>query len=69
MADPTLALDLLMARDPDEAASLASRLEEINQERRTIEAELTEQAEELVERTYDGGRCIIVGGRGVAWRA
>lgn len=64
MADPTLALDLLMARDPDEAASLASRLEEINQERRTIEAELTEQAEELVERTYDGGRCIIVGGEG-----
>ena len=31
MADPTWRLDLLMARDPDEAASLASRLEEIDQ--------------------------------------
>lgn len=64
MADPTLALELLMARDADEAARLASRLEEINQERRSIEAELTEKAEALVEGTYDGGRAIVVGGEG-----
>ena len=64
MADPSLALDLLMARDADEAAALASELERINQERRAIEAELTEQAEDLVSRTYDGGRVIVVGGEG-----
>ena len=62
MADPTLALDLLLARDANEAARLAASLEQINQERRAIEAELTEQAEALVQRTYDGGRAIVVGG-------
>lgn len=64
MADPTLALDLLLARDAVEAGRLASALEEINQQRRAIEAELTGQAEELAERTYDGGRAIVVGGEG-----
>lgn len=64
MADPTLALDLLLARDADGAARLAVSLERINQERRAIEAELTEQAEALVQRTYDGGRAIVVGGEG-----
>lgn len=64
MADPTLALDLLLARDADEAARLAASLEQINQERRAIEGDLTEQAEALVDRTYDGGRVIVVGGEG-----
>ena len=64
MADPALALDVLMASDAVEAGRLAARLEEINQERRSIEASLTEEAEELVERTYDGGRVIVVGGEG-----
>lgn len=64
MADPTLALDLLLARDAVEAGRLAAALEEINQQRRSIEAELTGRAEELAERTYDGGRAIVVGGEG-----
>lgn len=64
MADPALALGLLMARDANEAARLASSLEQINQERRAIEAELTAQAEAIVEKTYDGGRAIVVGGEG-----
>lgn len=64
MADPTLALDLLLARDAVDAGRLAAALEEINQQRRAIEAELTCQAEEFAERTYDGGRAIVVGGEG-----
>lgn len=64
MADPALALDLLLARDAVEAGRLAAALEDINQERRAIEAELTCQAEELAEKTYDGGRAIVVGGEG-----
>ena len=64
MADPTLALDLLLARDAVEAGRLAAALEEINQQRRAIEVELTGQAEELAERSYDGGRAIVVGGEG-----
>lgn len=38
MADPKLALDLLLARDPIEASALAAELEEINRQRREIEA-------------------------------
>ena len=64
MADPKLALDLLLERDPIEAGRLASRLESINQERRSIEGKLTEEAQALVEKTYDGGRVIVVGGEG-----
>lgn len=64
MADPTLALDLLLARDPIEAGRLAAHLEEINQERRSIEAELADEAFERVEETYTGGRVIVVGGEG-----
>lgn len=43
MADPKLALDLLLARDPIEASALAAELEEINRQRREIEAELTRE--------------------------
>ena len=64
MADPALALDLLLERDPIEAGRLAAKLEDINQERRSIEAELTEAAIAEVERTYNGERVIVVGGEG-----
>ena len=64
MADPTLALDLLLQTDPVEAGRVAAELERINQERRDIEGALAEEAMELVERTYDGSRVIVVGGEG-----
>lgn len=64
MADPTLALNLLLERDPVEAGRLAAELEAINQERRDIEAELTADALAKVEETYTGGRCVVVGGEG-----
>ena len=64
MADPALALALLMATDPAEAAELAARLEETNQLRRETEGRLTEQAMELAEATFSGGRCVVVGGEG-----
>ena len=64
MTDPALALDLLLARDPAKAGKLAAQLEEINQERRRIEAELTDEAMALAEQTYAGGRVVLVGGQG-----
>ena len=64
MADPTLALDLLLERDPVRAASLAGELEAINQERRDIEAKLTDEAMARAEETYTGGRVVVVGGEG-----
>ena len=64
MADPALALNLLLASDPVEAGGLAAELEQINQERRRIEADLTEEAVALADKTYDGGRVVLVGGEG-----
>ena len=64
MADPALALNLLLERDPVEAGRLAAELEAINQERRDIEAALTEDALARVGETYAGGRVIVVGGEG-----
>ena len=64
MSDPSLALNLLLAQDPVEAGRLAAQLEETNQQRRDIEAALTEEALAMVESTYDGGRVIVVGGEG-----
>ncbi|MBY4798129.1 single-stranded-DNA-specific exonuclease RecJ [Collinsella sp. AGMB00827] len=64
MADPILALQLLMAADPIEAGRLAAELEEINQERRAIEADLTEQAVARVEAMPHRGRALVVAGEG-----
>ena len=64
MADPMLALRVLMATDAVEAGRLAAQLEETNRERRAIEATLTEQAEAIVAQTYHAGRVIVVGGQG-----
>lgn len=64
MDDPAIALELLMATNATEAERLALRLEDINHERRSIEAQLTDEANAMVEATYDGGRVIVVGGEG-----
>ena len=64
MDDPAIALQLLMAEDDETAQALAARLEEINRERRSIEAQLDAEATAMVEATYDGGRVIVVGGEG-----
>ena len=60
MADPKAGARPALARDPIEASALAAELEEINRQRREIEAELTRDAMAKVEKTYDGGRAIVV---------
>lgn len=64
MADPKLALELLMAQDLLEADRLAEELEAINTERRDMEAEFTAQALALAEATYNGGRVVVIGAEG-----
>ncbi len=64
MDDPAIALELLMAPDAHKAEALAVRLEDINRERRSIEAQLVDDAVAMVEGTYEGGRVIVVGGEG-----
>lgn len=64
MGDVQMAFDLLMADDPVEARDLAVRLEAVNQERRSIEADLSAQALAEAERTYGGAPCVVLGGEG-----
>ena len=64
MGTTDVAFDLLFTNDPGEAAILAGRLEEINEERRRIEQALADEALEKVAHTYDGGRVVVVAGEG-----
>ena len=64
MSDPKYALELLISKDIAEAEGLARKLEEINEERRSYEADLTEEALNKVEASYNGERCIVIGGEG-----
>ncbi len=64
MGSTELALYLLLSEDPQEAAMLAGKLEEINTDRRTIESQLTEEALLQAKEIYDGGRAIVLAGEG-----
>lgn len=62
MGNADLALDLLMSDDFDEASAKAAELDEVNDERRSIEAVLAERAKDLAEATYNGERALVVAG-------
>ncbi|MDO5044169.1 MAG: single-stranded-DNA-specific exonuclease RecJ [Coriobacteriia bacterium] len=64
ISDPKIGLDLLISQDMKEAEALAQQLEEINDERRAYESDLTEEAFNLAESTYKNERCIVLGGEG-----
>lgn len=64
MGNADLALDLLMADDFEEAQAKASALDQVNDERRAIEAELAEQAKEKAAALYHGQRALVVAGEG-----
>ena len=64
MGDATIALELLLSDDHEQAQHLASELENINQQRRDVESELAEQVEEQLSTTFEGEEAIIVAGEG-----
>ncbi len=64
MGDAQLALDLLMTDDFEEANRLASQLESVNDQRRAIEAELSEIAKAQAVEVYHGQRALVVSGDG-----
>ena len=64
MGDAQIALDLLMCDNYAECCLLAERLEAINDQRRAIEAELSEIAKQKAAAVYDGGRVLVVAGEG-----
>ncbi|MBO4365409.1 MAG: DEAD/DEAH box helicase, partial [Eggerthellaceae bacterium] len=64
MGDAQLSLDLLLTDDFDEANRLAAQLEQVNDQRRAIEAELVEIAMAQAQETYHGQRALVVSGDG-----
>jgi single-stranded-DNA-specific exonuclease len=64
MGDATVALDLLMTDDFDDACKLAAQLETVNDSRRSIEAELSEVARTKAAEVYHGQRALVVAGEG-----
>ena len=64
MGSTDVAFNLLYTNDPAEASILAARLEQINNERREIESQLTEAALAAAKATYDGGRAVVIAGEG-----
>lgn len=69
MADPTLALDLLLTDDPLHADALANEIERLNGERRTASARIAAEAEDqmLARPDLDDRRALIATGSG--WTA
>ena len=64
MADPQVALDLLMTDDPAVAERLAAALDEHNRLRQAVEADLAEAATNMAQRTFHGERGLVLAGEG-----
>ena len=64
MADPQVALDLLLTDDPVRAESLARALDELNRTRQSAEADLAQAALAQAERVYHGERILVLAGEG-----
>jgi single-stranded-DNA-specific exonuclease len=60
LSDITLGISCLLADDPDEAAELASRLDSINRDRRSIEASMREQAIAFLDEVPPGRWSVSV---------
>ncbi|MHB9003620.1 MAG: single-stranded-DNA-specific exonuclease RecJ [Coriobacteriia bacterium] len=65
MADPSVALDLLMSTDPARAQELAQVLDEHNRVRQAVEQDLSAAAFALAEREFVAGdRAVVLAGEG-----
>lgn len=64
MGDAALALDLLLEDDFSRACEKAAELEQVNDQRRAIEAELAEIATLQAQEVYHGQRALVVSGEG-----
>ncbi len=64
MGDADIALDILMCDNFDEAHRLVENLEEVNDRRRRVEADLAEAAKEKAREIYRGQRVLVVAGEG-----
>ncbi|HHY41983.1 MAG TPA: single-stranded-DNA-specific exonuclease RecJ [Thermoanaerobacterales bacterium] len=53
IADPKIAVELLLSENEDHAFELANKLEKINQERQALEVKVLEEAKEIIEQKID----------------
>ncbi|MGH2560566.1 MAG: single-stranded-DNA-specific exonuclease RecJ [Thermomicrobiales bacterium] len=67
MADPQLALDLLLTDDPLQAATLADEIERLNGARRAESQRIVREAEQLIEAQADRDRRRLLIVRGTGW--
>lgn len=67
MADPKLALDLLLTVDPKEAAALAAEIERLNGERRAESQRIVREAEHLIAAQLDWAERPLLIVRGAGW--
>jgi single-stranded-DNA-specific exonuclease len=64
VGDPLTALDVLISDDPLKAFELASALEDMNSERRSIESSLLTKALAQAKTVYHGQKILMVAGEG-----
>lgn len=64
MGNADLALDLLMCDNYADCCAMAERLEDVNNQRRAIEAELSDIAKAQAGEIYHGQRALVVAGEG-----
>jgi single-stranded-DNA-specific exonuclease len=67
LGDPTLTLSLLRARDVPEARALAARIEQLNEQRKVLESEVTAQAVAQVIAVYGEHPACGVVAAGEGW--
>ena len=59
MGDSQKGLDILLCDSLDEARELARDIEQLNEQRRSVEMELSEMARVQADEVYHGQRCLL----------
>ena len=64
---PEVAAQLLLSQDSNEATNLAQQMDEFNEERKKIEAQLTETAHTQAEEKFASQPAAVIAGKGKEW--
>jgi single-stranded-DNA-specific exonuclease len=67
MDDPTVATALFLEKDDKKCIELAQQMNEYNEQRKLIEAQLTEEAKEQATRSFSDQPAVVVNGDGDSW--
>ncbi|MDG1138351.1 MAG: single-stranded-DNA-specific exonuclease RecJ [Opitutales bacterium] len=64
---PEVAAQLLLCQDAANATKLAKKMDDFNEERKSIEAKLTETAHSLAEQKFASSSAVVIAGEGKEW--